>query len=302
MRRQAFSLVELLVVITIMLVLMGLAGAALSNARTSQKRQETQGLIAKLDAVIQQQFASYAGRDVPAPDDPTAWSSFTPAVYRSWFIRRHLINGDLPDRWVDVEYMASRSADFSSPHQKVYRAVWNSMNPKPSATHQGAECLFMIVMRGGIANCLDCGDLAGTRIGDKDQDGAFEFHDAWGNPIDFLLWPSAVEVPAGDGVKFFSGARALQTAFPTTGPAPQPALGMRPLIFSAGPDGKHGLETLPSKANLDAWTNKTKPPQVAGRDCGNWEEEPASAYGRWDQITPDPRSDNLTNYDAEAKQ
>ena len=39
MRRQAFSLVELLVVITIMLVLMGLAGAALSNGRNSQKRQ-----------------------------------------------------------------------------------------------------------------------------------------------------------------------------------------------------------------------------------------------------------------------
>jgi prepilin-type N-terminal cleavage/methylation domain-containing protein len=66
MRRQGFSLVELLVVITIMLVLMGLAGAALSNARNSQKRQETQGLIAKLDAGGPGGRAAAAGDGRPA--------------------------------------------------------------------------------------------------------------------------------------------------------------------------------------------------------------------------------------------
>ena len=49
---HGFSLVELLVVISIMLVLMGLTGAAVSGARSSQNKQATQALIAKLDAVI----------------------------------------------------------------------------------------------------------------------------------------------------------------------------------------------------------------------------------------------------------
>ncbi|MEX0689141.1 MAG: type II secretion system protein, partial [Pirellulales bacterium] len=156
LRRQAFSLVELLVAITIILVLMGLMGAAVSAARGSQKKQATQALIGKLDAVIQQQFSTYAGLDVLAA---------SPAL-RAVELRRQ-VTGDLPDRWVDVKFMADNAAQFTSPHQQAYIAVWNSMTTKPSADYAGAECLFMIVMRGGIANCLDCGDLAGSSIGDK---------------------------------------------------------------------------------------------------------------------------------------
>ena len=206
-----------------------------------------------------------------------------------------MLNGDLPDRWIDVKYMADNSGQFTSPHQRAYIAIWNSMTTKPTDTFAGAECLFMIVMRGGIANCLDCSDLANRKIGDRDSDGAFEFWDGWGNPIALLLWPGAVELPAGGGVKFFSGPRALQAAFPTTGPAPPPALGMRPLIYSAGPDGEYGFETQAASSNLNTGTNPV------GRDCGNWAVSPASLYGGL-ATGPDTRADNLTNYDAEAKQ
>ena len=136
--RRAFTLVELLVVVTIILVLMGLIGAAVSGARGSQKKLATQGLIAKLDGVIQQQFATYAGRDVVAA---------SPAA-RAVELRRQ-VTGDLPDRWVDVKYMADNAAKFTSPHQQTYIAVWNSMTTKPTADYAGAECLFMTVMQGG---------------------------------------------------------------------------------------------------------------------------------------------------------
>jgi prepilin-type N-terminal cleavage/methylation domain-containing protein len=293
--RRAFSLVELLVGVSIILVLMGLVGAALSSARTSQKRQATQALIAKLDGIIQQQFVSYATRTVPIPE--TLPSGMNAASYRSWFIRRNMITADLPDRWVDVAYMAANANDFTSPHQRSYIAVWNSMATMPTAVYAGAECLFMIIMRGGIADCVDCSELAGATIGDKDGDGAFEFWDAWGNPIGFLLWPSAVELPAGDGVPFFSGERSLQPAFPADGQSVSPSLGMKPLIYSAGPDGEYGFETQASESNLSVGA---APP---GRDCGNWTQAPTSLYGG---LAPDPdgrdnRADNITNLDEEAK-
>lgn len=299
--RRGFSLVELLVAVSIMLVLIGLMGAALSSARASQKKLATQSLIAKLDAIITQQFESYATREVLIPD--SLYSGMTRGSYRSWAIRRNLITGDLPDRWVDVKFMADNAGQFTSPHQRAYIAVWNSYpaerrNPDSDQflgkQYAGAECLFMIIMRGGIADCLDCNDLATSAIGDKDGDGAFEFHDAWGNPIEFLLWPSAVELPAGEGVRFFSGKRALQVAFPPPGPAPSPALGMKPLIYSAGPDGGYGFETQAAASNLAAGTNPV------GRNCGNWEFPPASLQGGR-PAGPDTRSDNITNLDAEAK-
>lgn len=267
--RRAFTLVELLVVVTIILVLMGLIGAAVSGARGSQKKLATQGLIAKLDGVIQQQFATYAGRDVVAA---------SPAA-RAVELRRQ-VTGDLPDRWVDVKYMADNAAKFTSPHQQTYIAVWNSMTTKPTADYAGAECLFMIVMRGGIANCLDCGDLAGSSIGDKDEDGAFEFWDAWGNPIGYILWPGDLQLPADSGTKFFSASPPFAPG--ATGRT------LRPLIYSAGADGEYGFERNGETGNLTADASS----------CGN----PAVAPTSTSAAPLAGASDNLTNFDAEAKQ
>jgi len=294
-RREAacggFSLVELLVVISIIITLVLMTGAAVSAARTSQKRQATQALIAKLDAIISQQFGSYGSRVIP--EGLTVPSGMTAGTHRAWYIRRHMINGDLPDRWVDVKYMADHPADFTSPTQRAYIASWNANATQPTDSYQGAECLFMIIMQGGIASCVDCNELQSATKGDKDEDGFFEFWDAWGNPIAFLLWPSAVELPAGTGTRFFSGPRPLEPPFPTTGPSPSPSLGMRPLIYSAGADGEYGFETQAAVANLSVGTNPV------GRDCGNWEVSPASLYGG-PAAGGDDHTDNLTNLDAEA--
>lgn len=223
MRRQAFSLVELLVVITIMLVLMGLAGAALSNGRNSQKRQETQGLIAKLDAVIQQHFTWCQSLRLPGTGS------------RADLVARR-ISGDMPDTWTDVAYMADRPTEFTSGPQRTYAGIWKALQTagkSPTASVADAECLYMMVIRGGLADCLTCSDLDGIGIGDTDGDGALEFLDPWGNPIRFVLWPQAFENPPG--TPYFADGRT------------------RPLVFSAGPDGlgttsMNASGNLPSKA------------------------------------------------------
>lgn len=264
---RGFSLVELLVVITIIMVMMALAGAGVSAARSSQRTQATRALIAKLDAIVSQQYASYASMDIPGGSPQSRGADLRQRVTR-----------DMPDRWTDVSTVAANLSQATSPHQRAYIAVWNSMPTQPSPTYAGAECLFMIVMRGGIANCLDCTDLAAETIGDDDADGAFEFHDGWGNPIGYILWPAALELPADSGTKFFS-----QTA-PFTATAA--GRGMRPLIYSPGPDGEYGLERNNEASNLAAAAN-----------CGN----PAAAPTSTSAAPLDGVSDNITNFDAEAK-
>jgi prepilin-type N-terminal cleavage/methylation domain-containing protein len=275
--RSGFTLVELLVVITIVLVMMGLMGAALSNARGNQKRQGTQSLMSKLDAVVGAQFASYAGRDVEAAT----------ADARAAELRR-IATGDLPDRWEDVKFMAANASQFTSRHQQAYIAVWKAMNPASNPTafdghprrndYAGAECLFLIVMRGGVADCIDCSDLAAGRIGDKDQDGAFEFLDEWGNPIGYILWPGGLQLPADSGTRFFG----------TTPPFMPNAVGepLRPLIYSAGPDGEYGFERNGEQGNL-----------AGGVNCGN----PAVAPTLTAAAPLPGAADNITNLDAEAK-
>ena len=303
--RRGFSLVELLVVMTIMALLVGLISAAVAGARASSKKQQSRLLISKLDTIIRQQFASYASKTAKLPPDtnndgrpdlPSGIS--TSAAYRSWYIRRNLISGDLPDRWTDVAALASNvpadssaSLPITAP-QRAYVSLWQGMPANTQSTvgqnYAGAECLFMIVMQGGIANCIDCGDLKTVERGDKDGDGAFEFWDAWGNPIGFILWPAAVQLPATTGSAFFSGARALEEPFPAVGVYPSPGLGMRPLIYSAGPDGEFGFDRVSEDSNI-----------LAGVNCGNWKVAPTqNAAG---QVSgADYRADNITNLDVEA--
>jgi prepilin-type N-terminal cleavage/methylation domain-containing protein len=264
---HGFSLVELLVVITIIMVMMAIAGAGVSAARSSQRAQATRALIAKLDAIISQQFASYASLEVPGGTPQNRGPDL-----------RQRISRDMPDRWTDVAAMAGNAAGLTSGHQRAYVAVWNSMPTQPSPTYAGAECLFMIVMRGGVANCLDCTDLAAETIGDEDGDGAFEFHDGWGNPVGYILWPAALELPADSGTKFFTQTAPFSN--PTSGRT------MRPVIYSPGPDGEYGLERNNEAGNL-----------AAGGNCGN----PAAAPTSTSAAPLTGVSDNVTNLDAEAK-
>lgn len=312
--RAGFSLVELLVVMSIMVVLVGLVSAAVAGARSSQKKQSTRLLISKLDAIIQQQMATYAARIVPPPPGPLP-SGWTKAAYRSWYTRRNLITGDLPDRWSDVAALASGTTPLSvsgtaklpvTAPQRTYAAVLvgiakqknGGTNPTAAqieatavdlaASYAGAECLFMIVMQGGIADCIDCGELRTADRGDKDDDGLFEFWDAWGNPIGFILWPAALQLPGGSGATFFTGSRALE-AFPSA--RPTPALGMRPLIYSAGPDGEYGFDRANEAATITAGS------AFPGSDCGNWSVTPTETMAAPEGSLA---SDNITNFDAEA--
>jgi hypothetical protein len=179
--------------------------------------------------------------------------------------------------------------------QRTYAAIWNGLSSPDQTTvmanNASAECLFMVVMRGGIADCLDCGGLRTSEVGDQDNDGMPEFQDAWGSPIGFLLWAPAVELPTGSGNLFFSGGRALDSAWAG---AVRPTLGMRPLIYSPGPDGVNGYDRQDEANTLGAGSTP-----VTGADCGS----PTSNAGGWPSgATEDNQADNITNLDAEARQ
>ena len=288
--RPAFTLTELLVVVAIILGLMTLLGSAVSAARTGAKVSSTRATIDKLNTILASQLATYDSRPVDLLGCPTGTSK---NAYRAWFIRRNMITGDMPDRWTDVQYMAANPAQFQSSAQRAYISIWNSLTATQQTAvptnNASAECLFMVVMRGGIAGCLDCGSLRTSQIGDQDGDGMPEFWDDWGNPIGYLLWAPALELPPGSGARFFSGSRALDTPWTGTN---RPTLGMRPVIYSAGPDGINGYDRQGEAATLFAGTTP-----VIGADCGSSQTTAGGQAG-----STDNRGDNITNLDAEAKQ
>jgi prepilin-type N-terminal cleavage/methylation domain-containing protein len=298
MKRRGFTLVELLVAISIILVMATLAGSAYSGARLTAKVSTTRTLIEQLNSVLVGHLSAYDSVPVDVSNPPGGMS---PAAYRAWYIRRDLITGDMPDRWTDVEYMASAAWTPRSAPQRTYVGIWQSLTAAQRTQvpqfNGSAECLFMVVMRGGIGDCLDCGPLRNAQVGDQDGDGMPEFWDSWGNPIGYLLWAPALELPPESGKRFFTGARSLDAdPFATSGSI-RPTLGMRPLIYSTGPDGRSGLERNAEAVTLGMGTGPV------GRDCGN----PLGAGGTAGGPSLDSgnlaqyRNDNVTNLDLEAK-
>jgi prepilin-type N-terminal cleavage/methylation domain-containing protein len=246
--RRGFSLTELLVVVAIVLMLTSLAGAAISAASSSQKKFRTKTLISKLDSIVGAQYADYGSRTIGGAAGSDRGT-----------LLRAMAQGDLPDSWAIVSDLATANTADLTPHQRTYVAVWSSIGDQQRvmATNAGAECLFMIVMQGGIADCLDCRGLQ-AEIGDQDGDGMPEFLDAWGTPVGFVLWPSGLRLPADSGTSFFASTLPFEPIVPSVNDAKGGL--MRPLVFSAGPDREYGIDAqarpLPgASAHTDNLTN-----------------------------------------------
>jgi type II secretory pathway pseudopilin PulG len=255
-KRFGFSLTELLVAIVIVMALAALTTAAVSAASGNQKKLRTRALIAKLDAIVASQYESYASRNVDAASGTARGA-----------VLRGIARGDLPDRWSVVADLATKATSELTPPQQAYVAIWKSLSDQSKQTvgreQEGAECLFLAVMHGGISDCLDCASLH-IDVGDQDGDTMPEFLDAWETPIGFVLDPKKLRLPPDSGKDFFSSSLPFDPVVATTIEAKGGT--MRPLIFSAGPDNASGL--LP--------------------DAG---PTPAS----------NEHADNLTNFDEEAK-
>jgi prepilin-type N-terminal cleavage/methylation domain-containing protein len=271
LRRRAFSLVELLVAISIILVLMALMGAAVSAARGAGAKQKTASTIAMLDAILQQHFTSVESSRAGATG---------PAADRAAALRRQ-VTADMPDSWDEVRHMKSQPQQFNAARQRGYVAFLDAVNP--TNDFADAECLFMIVMQGGLADCLACSALDKAKIGDKDQDGALEFWDEWDEPIRYVLWPAGFELPLG--TRFFSTAPPFSGAA-ATGESAGP---MRPLIFSGGPSKLSSTEVhAGSYLSL-------------GNACGDPSQPNIAILGGLPAGSDDHRRDNITNFDGEVK-
>jgi prepilin-type N-terminal cleavage/methylation domain-containing protein len=224
--RAAFTLIELLVTLTIISMVAGLALSGLAASRQRAKIDKTKSTIRKLNEIVMPQYEGYLSRRV---------AGSTPALRLTAL--RLLMVQEMPDQWADVYALSAVPATATAPPRR-YADYKNALSP--TTNYQSAECLGMIITRGGFA--ADATEFFRTdEMGDIDGDNVPEFWDGWGRPIEFIRWPAG----------FSSIVQQLSFA---TNPDPfDPAnasggdYGLIPLIYSTGPDGaSYDRATLPS--------------------------------------------------------
>jgi hypothetical protein len=225
-RRQATTLVEMLIVIAIIAILAAAMAYAVGGAQESAKVAKTRAIIAKLHTLVMQKYESYRHRRLPIAIpamvfDPVSRGVVATPPQAIAQVRcdamRQLMRLEMPDRWTDVTdnpkpitvrdpahpggYFDADPSRRSALAQVImqrpaasqaYLAQYNSVANTAAfeqlfADNQGAKCLYLLVTIGSEdADVLE--NFSQSDIGDFDHTGCKEFLDAWGNPIRFLRW------------------------------------------------------------------------------------------------------------------
>ena len=275
----AFTLVELLTVITILAILSGLTLGGLRNAAGRGKAESTRNIISTLSGAILEQYENY--------EDTALAKAGTAADVVSL---RKRIREEMPDSWADVVAPTTAVSGTTAPG-RAYASY--KLAKSPSSAYAGAECLYMIITQSGwfpdfLAN------VPSKFIGDIDKDGAFEFWDGWGRPISFIRWaPGALPADRRNASVYHDpldpyGADA--TAF-----------ALVPLIFSPGPDeatndpmsGPSGYGLLSRAEN--GWPDASL--ATSGTTPCTYNPDGKGLIGAPDPGNPGAYRDNISNFD-----
>ena len=221
--RRGFTLTELMIVILIIAILSTLFLGALGRAEESARRGRTRSLINKLHNMLMSRWDTYRSARLPIVAEMKGTgvgsesfdASNDKARYRAnvarrrMFAVRELMRMEMPDRYDDLTFTPVvltqpgstkpfRSTMWLAYHRRINAAKNGNPRTRNLATqafirqaalnYEAAECLYLILTTGLDRSDVSTEHLSPQDSGDKDFDGMPEFHDGWGNPIEFLRW------------------------------------------------------------------------------------------------------------------
>lgn len=225
MKRQAFTLIEILVAIAIMTVLLGMVTMALGSAQADARRARAKSQLQKIQEIVMDEWDGYSSRRFSISPSP---ANGREAARARMLLMRDTMRIEFPDRKSDLLIPAAAGASTrmqfhagtsASPvpsllgtpqldrllmyRQKIVQMVrvkdasvnnWASAVPKWTNENESAECLYLIMstISFGGRSALDA--FRPSEIGDTDNngegDGVLEILDPWGNAVTWIRWPA----------------------------------------------------------------------------------------------------------------
>ncbi len=314
--RQGFTLVELLIAITILAMLSALSMSMLRNVAEYSRIDRAKVMVKRLDSYVMERYNGYQTRTVPIRF--AAGTSPQVAAQTRLQAIRELMRLELPDRQGDLDYpnatvrlqvLTSVPSAARAMRRKI--AGFEAASGKTwSAPNEGAECLYLILatMQSDGKSVLDV--FSASEIGDTDNDGVPEILDPWGVPIVFIRWPAGFLSDAPLNPLLSPNQLMVTSQIQDGTEAPDPfdplkvdprwsnasstfkPFALKPLICSCGQDREIGLVTFDYDPSAPGTIiplfqyDQGNDPYIKLPNCQRWLAEPfESGEGYQDNIT-----------------
>lgn len=251
-RRSGFSLIEVLVVITIIALLISGLWIAIGPGMARARESNTRTLLVKLGSMIQERMQSIEAMPIANEsqlklksrfDHPTAANVTTMSqALADQVARRHRLRMAFPQRLEDLFGYDGAPDPYPPPagmpiDDGAILRIWLQktggvlLPAGHRRENESAKLLYIALTQGGFGSTIDNIDPKHVAFLDP-NDKAMDlpaFVDNWGNPIRFYLWPTRLVRPGGPGTAisqavFQATAKVLvpSLSVPNT-PSPFPA-------------------------------------------------------------------------------
>jgi prepilin-type N-terminal cleavage/methylation domain-containing protein len=319
--RRGFTLVELLITITIIGIVAGLSLGALQRARRFAAEEKTRATIAKLDAIVQRRVDEFVTRRLPVSILPGTQPQA--AAWIKLNALREVMRMELPDSAWDItngpqplptqfDPSGNNPLAWETPPQTLRREPAKHLQyrqkgmwlPSNIETYDQAQALYLIVA--SVPSDLE--QFTEAEIGTVGNRRVFV--DGWSKPIMWLRWAPGYPMKWDtlNSVYVPSSASSPQARDPKNDHDPfdsrkvdMLAFKLIPLIYSAGPDGKYGLWIGAASSGLPVPTPDGNG-HIRPLDSHAFDNTPLNQLlGEISRDNPQDYQDNITNHDLETQ-
>lgn len=202
--RPAFTLVELLIVVTIIAVLVTMMGAVIGSSIRKAREAATTALIQKLDVMLEERTKGF-DRATKSLDFQRVVATLEAAMKAKGVFgvspkvlaavaRKDFFKANFPQRFEDLAPFTSALPTVLSSDPLI---TYNAANHKRET--ESSAMLYYMLTRMQVFGVPPVGDseFGTNEFRDTDGDGLMEFVDAWGRPLRFYRWPTRLLKPNG---------------------------------------------------------------------------------------------------------
>ena len=226
--RAAFTLIELMVVISLILLLMSMMIFTVNNFIVSARETATATTVRKISGMIKQRSEALRRK---LDDNPAIMEKLVDAKlarlkaarvfgvsrkaaevlvykdnFRAFFPQYldEVPNGTIDDKLLGVHFGGVK--EWRYPDFKAYfeqRAPYDHLIPEGADNGTtNAEILYFVLTQADVFGVppVDTSEFLTSELGDTDGDGRLEFLDSWGNPLRFYRWPTRLIRPGGGNI------------------------------------------------------------------------------------------------------